>query len=74
MNLCELKRGDKAVVLKVELPMLLKERLRALRVHSGASITVLKVSVRKGTFLIESGSGKVALGRDVAEGIRIWKT
>ena len=74
MNLCELKRGDKAVVLKVELPMLLKERLRALRVYSGARVTVLKVSVRKGTFLIESGSGKIALGRDVAEGVRVWRT
>ena len=74
MNLCDLKRGDKAVVLKVDLPILLKERLRALRISAGAKLTVLKVSVRKGTYLIESGSGEVALGRDVAEGIRIWKT
>ena len=74
MNVCELKRGDRAVVMKVDLPMLLKERLRALHVYSGAKISVLKVSLRKQTYILQAGSAKIAVSREVAEGIRVWKT
>ena len=59
--------------MKVDLPMLLKERLRALRLYSGAKFTVLKVSLKKGVFLGEAGGSKFALGREVAEGVRVWK-
>ena len=72
MNLCDLKRGKSAVVLKVTHDEAVRERLRALGVYTGAKVRLLKVSLFKRTFLLQAGSSKVALGRDVAAGVRIW--
>ena len=74
MNVCDMKRGEHAVVLKVELDTPERERLRALNIHVGAPIELLKVSLFKKTYLLQAKSAKVALGREVAAGIRIWKT
>lgn len=74
MNVCNMKRGERAVVLKVELDPPERERLRALNVHAGAPIQLLKVSLLKKTYLLQAKSAKIALGREVAAGIRIWKT
>lgn len=60
--------------MKVELPMLLKERLRSLGLYTGAKFSVLKTSFRKKVFLIQTGASKVALDRETAEGIRVLKT
>lgn len=73
MNLSELKSGTRAVVLEVELPAPLKERLRSLNVCTGSKITLLKVSTFKKSFLIQARGAKIALGREVAEKIRVWK-
>ncbi len=74
MNLCDLKRGKSAVVLKVTQDEAVRERLRALGIYTGAKIRLLKVSLFKRTFLLQAGSSKVALGREVAAGVRIWAT
>ncbi|MCI9010432.1 MAG: ferrous iron transport protein A [Clostridia bacterium] len=74
MNVSELKRGEHAIVIKVELPMLLKERLRSLGIYMGAKFVVLKTSFKKKVFLIQTGGCKVALDFELAEGIRVLKT
>ncbi len=72
MNICDLKRGERAIVLKVELEEELKSRLAALRIYAGAKIVVLKMS-RK-TCLVQAGNGRVAMERGVAQGVRVWRT
>ena len=74
MNVTELKKGDRAVVMKVELPMLLKERLHSLGIYTGAKFVVLKASLRKRVFLIQSGGSKIVLDCELAEGVRVLKT
>lgn len=74
MNASELKKGERAVVMKVELPMLLKERVRSLGIYTGAKFTMLKISFKKKVFLIQTGGSKVALDKETAEGIRVLKT
>ncbi len=74
MNITELKRGDCAVVLKVELPNEMCKRLFSLRVYTGAKIEVLKVSLFKKTYLLRAGTSKIALGREIAKGVRVWRT
>ncbi len=74
MKVSELKRGEHAVVMKVELPMLLKERLRSLGIYTGAKFVMLKTSFRKKVFLIQTGGAKVALDYELAEGVRVLKT
>ncbi len=74
MNLCELKRGERAVVLKVELPPPIRERLCALRIYAGAKLVLLKTSLFRRTFVVQAGSSKVALRREIAAGVRVWRT
>lgn len=74
MNVCDLKKGERAVVLKVELPDAVRDRLRFLNVYKGANIVLLKVSFRKKTYLLQARSAKFALDRQTAEGIRVWRT
>ena len=73
MNICELKKGERAVVLKVEHPDPVRERLRYLGIYTGAKIVLLKASFFKKTYLVQAGGAKVALGREVALGIRVWR-
>ena len=44
MTVCDLKSGDRAVVLKVELSEEMQARLRYLNVYKGANVSVLKIS------------------------------
>ena len=74
MNISELKRGERAVVIKVDLPILLKERLRSLGLYTGAKFTVLKASRRKQVFLIQAGGAKFALNHELAAGVRVLRT
>ena len=74
MNISEMKRGEHAIVIKVELPMLLKERLRSLGIFTGVKFAVLKASRRKKIFLIQTGGAKVAIDGELAAGIRVLKT
>lgn len=73
MTVCDMKAGEEAEVLKVELAEEVCERLRYLGVSAGSPITLLKVSAFKKTYLIQARSAKLAIGREVAEGIGICK-
>lgn len=76
MTLDELGKGERAVVLTVELSRLLKERLRALGVFTGEKLLLLKVSRRKKIFIVQTlrGGTKLALDKETAAGIKIWRT
>ena len=71
MSVCDMKKGDRARVEGVELPAKVRERLFYLGVAAGAPIVLLKVSFFKKTYFIQARSAKIAIGREVAEGIRI---
>ena len=74
MSVCDMKTGEKAAVKEVELPAQVRERLRYLGITAGAQIVLLKVSFFKNTYLIQAQSAKIAIGREVAEGIKLCKT
>ena len=71
MKLCDLKRGESALVLLVEGEPALTERLRILGIHAGARVKVLKTSLFRRTFLVSTGTGKAALGKSVAAGVEV---
>ena len=71
MKLCELKRGEGALVLSVNGDPALSERLRILGIHAGARVKVLRTSLFRKTFLVSTGTGKAALGRSVAAGVNV---
>lgn len=73
MTVCDMKAGEEAEVLKVELTDEVRERLRYLGVSAGAPITLLKVSLFKKTYLVQAQSARLAVGREVAEGIKICR-
>ena len=73
MNICGMKSGERAEVLTVELPGEVRQRLRYLGVTEGAEITLLKVSFLKKTYLLQARSTKIAIGREVAEGIEVCR-
>lgn len=66
MNVCQLSRGETAVVIQVKLPSPVKERLRSLNICADMKITLLKASLLKKTFLLQAGSAQVAMRREVA--------
>lgn len=61
------------MVLKIEGLEALRSRLRALGIYTGAKVLLLKASRFKKCFLVQAGSGKIALGKEVAAGVRVWK-
>ena len=73
MTICDLQKGDRALVKKVELEGELREKLLSLQIHAGAKIAVLKVSPFKRVYVLQAGSGKIAVGREVAGGVSVWK-
>ncbi len=73
MTILDLKRGTRAVVLKVDASDPVRERLRALGIYAGSKLTLLKCSLFKKTFLVQAGFSRVALGREVAGEVRVWR-
>lgn len=74
MTLNELKRGDSAVILRTDVPSPIRERLRSLGVYPNAKITMMKVSPFKKTYLLRAGSSQVAMRREIAAMIRVFRT
>ena len=68
-----MKTGERAKVLAVTLDGQVRQRLYYLGVAAEAEITLLKVSLFKNTYLVQARSAKIAIGREVAEGITICK-
>ena len=68
-----MKAGEAGTIEKVELSKEVCQRLRYLGVAAGESITLLKVSFFKKTFFVQARSARIAIGREVAEGIKICR-
>ncbi len=75
MVLSDLKRGESATVLGAEQGMrpALKEQFAALGIRAGEKVTVLCVSPRRQTFLIQAQS-QVILAREAAREVRVCRT
>ncbi|MBR7186710.1 MAG: ferrous iron transport protein A [Clostridia bacterium] len=73
MNICDLKKGERALIMRVTCPKEMKERLKSLGIYISAEIVLLKISLFKSTYLIEAGGAKIAIGRGAAEGVQVWK-
>lgn len=73
MTVCDMKTGEEAEIVKVELPSEVQERLRYLNVSAGAHIALLKTSPFRRTYIVQARSAKLAIGREVAEGIKICR-
>ncbi len=71
MTVCDLKRGERAVVLSVSAERALRERLNILGIYAGARIKLLRISFFHKTFLLSTVSGRAALGRSVAAGVKV---
>ena len=74
MTICDLKRGARAVVLKVEGDTPVRERLYSYGLFVGARVTLLRTSLFKKTYLLQVGGTRVALEKSIAGGIRVWTT
>lgn len=73
MNLAELKKGERAEILKVTADRALKDRLTSFGVMKGEEIFIKGCSLAKQTIEIEVGSTLIALRRDEAEKIEVNK-
>ena len=73
MNVCNMKAGEHAQVLQVELEEPVRQRLRYLGIAAGAELVLLKISLFKKTYFVQAQSAKLAIGREVAEGISVCK-
>lgn len=72
MNICDLKRGARASVLRVECEGEERARLLGFGLSAGSEILLLKVSPFKRNYLLQAGNTKFALGREIAEKVRVW--
>lgn len=73
MNVCDMKAGEEAVIEKISLAENIRERLKYQGVTAGAPLALLKVSFFKNTYLIQVRSAKLAVGKEIAEGIGICR-
>ena len=73
MNLTELKKGNRAEILKISADKALKDRLTSFGVMKGEELLLKGCSLAKQTIEIEVGSTLIALRRDEAEKIEIEK-
>ncbi len=73
MTICDMKKGMRALVLKVEAGEAVRERLRFLGIFKGAKVALIKTSLWKSTYLVQAGGARVALGKEVAAGVFVWK-
>ena len=61
MTICDMKKGMRALVLKVEAGEAVRERLRFLGIFKGAKVALIKTSLWKSTYLVQAGGARVAL-------------
>mgnify|MGYP002634478164 CR=1 FL=1 len=71
MLLTEIRKGDKAEILKIHADKALKDRLNSFGVMRGEILTVKGCSLAKQTMEIEVGSTLIALRADEAKKIEI---
>ncbi len=73
MQLIDLKKGDKAVILSIKADKALKDRLNSFGIMRGEELTVKGCSLGKQTIEIVVGSTHIALRADEAKTINVEK-
>ena len=73
MNLTELRKGNRAEILKISADKALKDRLTSFGVMKGEELLLRGCSLAKQTIEIEVGSTLIALRRDEAAKIDVKK-
>ena len=73
MNLTNIKKGQSAIIIKVNADKALRDRLNSFGVMRGEELTVKGCSLAKQTMKIEIGSSLIALRADEASKIEIEK-
>ena len=71
MNLSELKKGNKAEIVKISADKALRDRLHAFGVMKGEELTIKGCSIAKQTMEIQVGSTLIALRREEAQKIEV---
>ena len=73
MNLAQVKKGESAVILRVDAEQSIRERLRMLNVAPGMRIQVIRYSIFKSRMLLESDGLRIGLRRELAEKISVMQ-
>jgi ferrous iron transport protein A len=73
MKLTDLKKGNRATIVKIDANKALKDRLSSFGIMRGEELTVKGCSLGKQTIEIEVGSTLIALRADEAKRIEIEK-
>lgn len=73
MNLAQVKKGESAVILRVDAEQSIRERLRMLNVAPGMRIKVIRYSFFKSSMLLESDGLRIGLRRELAEKISVMQ-
>ncbi len=71
MNLSELRKGNKAKIVKISADKALRDRLHAFGVMKGEELTIKGCSIAKQTMEIQVGSTLIALRREEAQKIEV---
>ena len=69
MNVPELKKGEEAKVMGLELAADLRERLKMLNVYAGAGVRLVKVAPFGAGYRLYAGSIRLAVGKSIARNI-----
>lgn len=70
MTLNELKVGQAAKISALKTSGEMRERLRALQLGEGANVRLIRISLGRGNFLVET-VGRVCVRREIAEKIEV---
>jgi len=71
MHITDLKKGDKAVIVKIKADKALKDRLHSFGIMKGEELTVKGCSLGKQTIEIEVDTTLIALRADEAKMIEV---
>lgn len=73
MNLSQIKKGESAVVIRVDADQNIRERLRMLNVFPSAEVKVVRYSLFRSSILLEVGGIRLGIRRELAEHIGVLR-
>ena len=73
MNAAQLKKGNRALIVKINADKVLKDRLNSFGIMKEEELIIKGCSLAKQTIEIEVGSTLIALRKDEAEKIEVKK-
>ena len=73
MNLAQIKKGESAVIIRVDAERGVRERLRMLNVFPGSEVRVVRHSLFRSSLMLEVGGIRLGLRRELAEHIGVLR-